>query len=209
VARGPLPSPNARRRNAATIPSTKLQPRKGRAPACPQAYSLKKAGRAWWNWAWKTPQASRWTQGDLYVVARRASLEDDLVALERADKFDVADLLLDLHGDDAIKAEREVGREVEFLISKLKGLAGGRVGVMKEMRELDNRLGLNPKALADLRWEIDDGTEGKAETPPPRRSTTRSKSKTKAKTKGKAKGKGKGKQSAKVAQLDDYRNRYD
>jgi hypothetical protein len=74
---GPLPSPNARRRNAPTIPTTDLpaEGRKGRAPACP--YKLGKAGAAWWRWAWKLPQACGWSPGDLYVVARRARLEDD------------------------------------------------------------------------------------------------------------------------------------
>jgi hypothetical protein len=39
------------------------------------------AGDAWWKWAWKTPTAAAWTEGDLYAVARRATLED---ALDRA-----------------------------------------------------------------------------------------------------------------------------
>jgi hypothetical protein len=34
---------------------------------------------------------------------------------------------------------------------------------MREMRELDNRLGLNPKAMADLRWSI-----SRCGEPPPR-----------------------------------------
>jgi hypothetical protein len=39
-------------------------------------------------------------------------------------------------------------------LSTLKRSATGEVALMKEMRELDNRLGLNPKAMADLRWSI-------------------------------------------------------
>jgi hypothetical protein len=36
---------------------------------------------------------------------------------------------------------------------------------MKEMRELDARLGLNPEALAKLRWTISDGGESKPVAP--------------------------------------------
>src|SRR5689334_856280 len=113
---GPLPNPQARRRNAPTISSTDLprEGRRGAAPKCP--YPLGDAGRAWWAWAWALPQATRWDVGSLYFVARRASLED-------------------------LNAE-------EF-----------KAPVQKEMRELDNRLGLNPKAMADLRWRVADGAE--------------------------------------------------
>jgi hypothetical protein len=150
--RGPAPEPNARRRNKPTITNEDLpaEGRKGKPPAVPKAYKLKAAGRAWWNWAWKLPQATKWDKGSLYVVARRAQLEDDIVALDEADGFCVEDILCDFEADE----ERELGKHIEFLIRRLKGLAGGRVSVMKEMRELDNRLGLNPKALIDLRWKI-------------------------------------------------------
>ena len=43
-----------------------------------------------------------------------------------------------------------------LLMAKLKALAGGRVTYLKEMRELDKVLGLTPKAMLDLRWEIVD-----------------------------------------------------
>jgi hypothetical protein len=82
MARGPLPQSEKARRNAPTIPTTKLPAggRKGRAPTCP--YSLEKAGKAWWKWAWRQPQAAGWDDGALYSIARRASLEDDLAALD-------------------------------------------------------------------------------------------------------------------------------
>lgn len=146
--RGPLPNPNARRRNAPTIPTTTL-PAGGRAapaPDVPDAYPLGEAGRAFWDWAWTTPQAASWDDGATYTVARRASLEDDLATLEHPDfAVDLVDLL---------SIDEEAARTVAFAIGRLKAMAGGRVGVMREIRELDKTLGMNPKALADLRWSI-------------------------------------------------------
>jgi hypothetical protein len=141
---GPLPDPKRRRRNAPTIPTTELPVagRKGPAPKPPT--ELARAGKAWWRWAWRLPQACGWSAGDLYVVARRAELEDSLEALELVDGFDLAELLDD---DDA-------ARRLEAIIGKLKALAGGRLALEREMRELDDRLGLTPKGLAALRWKI-------------------------------------------------------
>lgn len=162
-ARGPLPGKNTRRRNAPTVPTTRLPAsgRSGRVPAIPGSYDLQTAGKAWWKWAWKLPQAAAWDTGALYVVARRASLEDDLAVLDTTADFDLGELL-DID-DDAKRV-----RELEFVIGRLKAMAGGRVGVMKEMRELDKVLGLSPEALARLRWEIVDEkakAEKKKETP--------------------------------------------
>ncbi len=151
MARGPLPKEPSkrRRRNSPTIPSTNLPVggRKGRAPGVPKAYKLGKAGRAWWAWAWKLPQATAWDSGALYVIARRAQLEDDLLTLDDAETFDLGELF-------AAEEDRDAVQRLEQILRKLKGLAGGRVSVMREMRELDNRLGLTPKGLAELRWKI-------------------------------------------------------
>lgn len=154
--RGPLPDPNSRRRNAPTIPSTSLPAsgRKGRAPAVPEPIQLKKAGRAWWNAAWKTPQAASWDAGAIFTVARRATLEDDLAILDHFEPFDIEGFL----GIEPNEAARELG----FIIGRLKSLAGGRISVMKEMRELERQLGLGPKALADLRWVIVDDADDQA-----------------------------------------------
>jgi hypothetical protein len=152
---GPLPSANKRRRNAPTIQTTNLPAagRKGRAPKCP--YSLHEQGLLWWRWAWATPQATKWDQGSLYAAARRAQLEDDLAALDFADHLDLSDLL----GG----ADEDAARRVKWALSALKRSASGSVNVMKEMRELDKRLGLDPKALAELRWVI--AEEEPAEAP--------------------------------------------
>lgn len=159
---GPLPKPNARRRNAPTIPTTNLPAggRKGRPPKVPEPYELREAGQKWWRWAWATPQASAWDPGALYTLARRASLEDDLAALDLADRFDLAELL-------DVDEENEVVRRLEFVLGRLKSMAGGRLSVMKEIRELDGRLGLNPEALAKLRWTIVANDPPKAEAPTP------------------------------------------
>lgn len=145
---GPLPNTESRRRNAPTIPTTSLPAggRKGRAPSVPSWVTLGKSGRAWWAWAWKTPQAAAWATGVEVVVARRASLEDDLDTLEHV-PLDLAELLEVERGDARVK-------RIEDSIRTLHRLAGGRLNVAREMRELDDRLGLTPKAMAALRWSI-------------------------------------------------------
>jgi hypothetical protein len=43
---------------------------------------------------------------------------------------------------------------IEFTIRKLHALAGNKLAIAKECRELDDRFGLTPKAMAALRWRI-------------------------------------------------------
>lgn len=145
MTRGPLPNPEKRRRNAPTIPTTALPAggHTGRIPRSP--YSLGSAGAAWWKWAWRTPQAAAWSAGDLFAVARRAQLEDDVSALECDGLGPIPDGFDDL---------AEYLDNVKFVVQHLKALAGGKLAVIKEMRELDDRLGLTPKAMASLRWSI-------------------------------------------------------
>lgn len=144
--RGPLPADNARRRNAPTIPTTRLPAagRKGRTPALPKGSVLGEAGRTWWSWAWHTPQSAAWSAGDVYVIARRAALEDDLAVLGEVEQLDALDAL-----------EAEDQSRVRTLIGRLAALCTGRLAVFREMRELDDRLGLTPKAMAALRWRVE------------------------------------------------------
>lgn len=150
--RGPLPNPNRRRRNEPTIPTTTL-PAGGRAvppPTPPGSANLAEAGTAWWEWAWATPQACGWSAGDLYMIARRASLEDDLATIASVEGVDFAELV-----------GAELDAEFRGLIGRLAALATARLPLFREMRELDDRLGLTPKGLAALRWTIvDDATPG-------------------------------------------------
>lgn len=143
---GPLPDPKRRRRNAPAIPTTAL-PAGGRtapAPKLPSWAKLGKAGTAWWRWAWRTPQAAGWAPGHEALVARRASLEDDAAALAGVEGLDVAEAL---GAEDLAELKRLIGR--------LASLAGGaRLALAREMRELDDRLGLSPKGMAALRWEV-------------------------------------------------------
>lgn len=164
--RGPLPKPEQTRRrtNAPVIPTTSLpvSGRPGRAPALPPGATLGKVGKAYWAWAWKTPQAMAWSPGHEPVVARRASLEDDLAALNN-----VRGLNLEEHMDDPDLAER-----VQGMIKRLAALSSGRLQLVKEMRELDDRLGLTPKSMAQLRWTItadpgDESSEGSGGGPVP------------------------------------------
>lgn len=152
---GPLPSPNRVRRNAPTIPSTNLplSGRKDPAPDVPSWVQLSKSGKAWWKWAWATPQAVAWGTrvGMESWVARRASLEDDLAALENVHGLDF---------DELIGAEN--GKEFRDIVTRVAALATGRLQILKEMREMDDRLGLTPKGMAALRWVV---VADKPETP--------------------------------------------
>lgn len=144
---GPLPNPQRRRRNAPTISTTALPlgGRPGKAPVFPSWYSPGKEGLAWWRWAWKQPQSAAWPAGMEDIVARRACLVDDLVTLE-AMPLDVCEML---------QIPRQQAVELlEAMVRRLSALATGRLNVMKEMRELDDRLGLSPKAMAALRWGV-------------------------------------------------------
>jgi hypothetical protein len=151
--RGPLPNPQHRRRNAPSIPTTRL-PSKGRPgapPKPPKWVELGKAGAAWWAWAWKTPQAAAWNDGHLVAVARRAGLEDDLAALRQVQGLDVAELL-DVEADEWTDL-------LEALLRTLAALASKKLAVARECRELDDRLGLTPKAFSQLRWSIEEPAE--------------------------------------------------
>ena len=140
---GPLPNPNRVRRNAPTIPTTNLPAsgRKGRAPACPKWVELLGHGEQWWKWAWTTPQACAWSLGDIPLIARRASMEDDLAAIDAIPSIAALFALAD---EDALAA----------CLKRLASLAPGRVQLLREMREVDERLGLTPKGMAALRWTI-------------------------------------------------------
>lgn len=145
----PLPDPKARRRNAPTIPTTELPAggRKGRRPKPPARIELGPAGDEWWRWAWGTPQAAAWDGGGFdEVIARRAALEDDLAALAAVEGLDALAFLDALEHDDR--------RAAEGLVRSLAGLATGKLALVREARELDDRLGLTPKGMAALRWRV-------------------------------------------------------
>lgn len=144
---GPMPSSNPRRRNAPTIPTTALPAagRAGRPPAVPLPCKLGASGLLWWKWAWKTPQAAAWDAGSRQIVARRASLEDDLAAVSDMKGLDLLEL-----------ADEESTRAARAIVAQVSALASGRLAILREMRELDDRLGLTPKAMAALRWKIVD-----------------------------------------------------
>lgn len=190
---GPIPKQQRRRRNQATIPTNELpaEGRKGKEPAVPAAYELGKAGKAWWKWAWKLPQATAWDAGTHYALARRAQLEDDLAEIDRAPGLTnlLAEQLSGALAADNPLDLKYILSAVERTMQKLKSLASGRTAVMKEMRELDNRFGLNPKSMADLRWSIEEAEpkapkarakrrkvlvpEASAQKKPPRKKTRR------------------------------------
>lgn len=143
--RGPLPNAARRRQNQPTLPTRQLpaRGRKGRPPNPPAWVELGESGSAWWKWAWRTPQATAWDEGARPVVARRASLEDDLAAVGQVESLDMSDLL-----------DADSERAFKNVVRRLAGLVGGRLAILKEMRELDDRLGLTPKAMGQMRWSI-------------------------------------------------------
>lgn len=147
---GPLPEKTARRRNAPTIPTTDLPAggRPGRPPRLPKDVALGPKASAWWRWAWKTPQAAAWSTGDLHVVARRAQLEDDRSILEAGGLEDLGPMPTD--PDDWL----QYLRDLDAIFRRLQALARGSLSIAKEMRELDDRLGLTPKAREGLRWKV-------------------------------------------------------
>lgn len=144
---GPLPDSKVRRQSSPTIPTTRLPSagRPGRAPYPPSWVKLGPAGKAWWLWAWKTPQACGWGSavGFEAFIARRAALEDDLSALDQVEGLDFGEL-----------ADTEFVSQLKAVVARVAALATGRLAIVKEMREIDTRLGLTPKGLADLRWTI-------------------------------------------------------
>lgn len=124
---------------------------------CP--YELASAGEAWWSWAWGTAQSRRWDPGALYMIARRATLEDDLAAREQFDphSLDWFFSSLEIADEDSVqRSMRELGR----VIGRLQSLATAKVAILKEMRELEMHLGLGPKALAGLGWKADEKPKG-------------------------------------------------
>lgn len=151
-----LPDPNARQTGHRVIPTTTLNASGPSSipPEVPPWVVLRESGRKWWDWAWTTPQACAWgtNVGMEDVVARRASMVDDLDALEWAhsDVVEMAELL------DLL----EQGETIKWLFQRLVSMTTGRLAVQKAMTELDNLLGLTPKGMAALRWVVVDDAAG-------------------------------------------------
>jgi hypothetical protein len=93
------------------------------------------------------------------VVANRASLEDDMAALDSVEGLD---------WDGLLSAEN--AREFRDVVSRVAAMATGRLAILKLMNDLDNQLGLTPKGMAALRWKIVDDTPA-VEPPAPAEGT--------------------------------------
>lgn len=150
--RGPLPDPNAQRRNAPTIPVTELPAEgyQGEIPDVPCWVTLEAAGARYWSWAWRTQEAAAWGTGAVSVVARRAALEDDLAAIELATHHDLGGIL-----ESAWDRDKEDFIDLVSSTFRVLGkLAGGKARISAEMLKMDEQLGLTPKARAQLRWTV-------------------------------------------------------
>lgn len=156
MSRGPLPTGEAARRNKPKIPTTKLPAAGYDGPVPSSPLPLGEQGSAWWAWAWRTPQAAAWSDGDLYFLAHRAQLEDDVAALD-AEDFSVLDEVLATPDEDA-------GKILGSLINRLKAMATGKASLMSRINDMDDKLGLSPKGTAALRWKVVD-EEGEAVGP--------------------------------------------
>ena len=164
--RGPLPEQagKRRRRNPPAIP-TRALPAGGFAgpyPRPPKGVELGEAGRTWWRWAWRTPQAAAWDAGTHVALARRASLEDDVAALDQVDGLDVSgvlDLVRQQEAADAVK-------ELAWLVRRLAGMTTGRLAIYQKMLDLDRQFGLTTRSFYDLRFEIVAEEAPKAEPAP-------------------------------------------
>ena len=158
--RGPLPDPDAVRRNRATIPTTELPAsgRDGPAPKPPSWGELGEHGLAWWQWAWSTPEACGWSDSLIDVVGQRAMLVDTMWALDTAETPELDDMLKAAYSSE--------GDRLRMLIRRLTALAMDRPKVMQVAAQLDQQLGFGAKNLAQLRWKIvaDPSTE-EEETP--------------------------------------------
>lgn len=115
---GPPQDPQSRKSHTRqpTFPTTRLPVSGFKGPIPKVPVKLGKAGKAWWSWAWRTPQAAAWNAGHVWNVARRAQLED------------------------AWATQVEAGNVTAAMASA--------------MQTLENRLGLTPKGMLELRWEI-------------------------------------------------------
>lgn len=67
----------------------------------------------------------------------------------------------DPHGLNLQGLGAEDEKEVRAIVAHLAALATGKLNICREMRELDDRLGLTPKGLAALRWQIVDDAPAK------------------------------------------------
>lgn len=70
-------------------------------------------------------------------------LEDDLAALDDVEGLDLI-----------VVADATNMAGAKAAVRAVAALATGRLHVMKHMSDLDDRLGLSPKAMAALRWKI-------------------------------------------------------
>jgi len=128
---GPAPKPADERARRNKTPIAMRLPssgRPGRAPAWPVGYSPTAKAKAIWSDLWKTPQAAAWERlGWTRVVARYVEM---LVAAERD---------LDEIEDPKVYA----------------AMLAAQTRLAPELRQLEDRLGLNPLAMRRLEWVID------------------------------------------------------
>jgi len=118
-------------------------------PELPAWRELGSAGTQWWEWAWRTPQACAWDDGQLLKVADRAALEDDLVAVSRADFM--GDFLEDSLG---VLASNDDFKAISDTVSSIARLLAGKISIQRQINEIDDRLGLSPKGRDQLRLKI-------------------------------------------------------
>lgn len=161
--RGPIAKPATKRvrRNKPTVPTRALPAGgfPGPYPRIPRGVELGEAGRTWWRWAWRTPQAAAWDAGTHVALARRAQLEDLAAALDQVHGLDISDALSLARCSEITNALKTL----RWLVQQLASLAGGRLAVYAKMLDLDRQFGLTTRSFYDLHFEIVPDAEPKAE----------------------------------------------
>lgn len=143
---GPAPKPteDRRRTNEPTFGWTDLPAagREGPPPAMSDDHDYSEFAE-WWADLWSSPQAEAWDQSGrtMFGYLECKRLLNTIEIVQRAD-----------------------GRELAVP-------AAPRTAILAEMRQIEDRHGLNPKAMMQLRWRIVDGVAPavKPKKPPARR----------------------------------------
>jgi hypothetical protein len=132
------PPGQRRRRNAGQSQWEELPAagRKGPAPKPRTDRELGPVALRYWKELWKSPMAVAFIDADIQPLTRLAVLVDDRARAESADG------LLGI-------VESCEGGEVKVIVGQFSGDA--------EIRQLEDRYGVSPKARRALQWEIKQG----------------------------------------------------
>lgn len=136
-----------------TIPQTSL-PDQGYQGEIPDPIRpLDGYAKVYWDWAWSTPQAAMWDKGTAGAVTTLSEIHRDIEALESmsgiASKMSFYDLL-----ECTDPSMGPVAKQLGDLFGGLLKMVTNKKGLVAEARSYESVLGLNPKAMSDMRWKV-------------------------------------------------------